>query len=132
MELIQIKLFRSNQADPYRIFNVDIFEYEMKSGMALYGGSAFVIAHNKQHTVGALWLNAADTWIDIHSSSNDKSIFGKLVEKIGVSSDQPHAGAHFFSESGAADLFLFLGPRPNDIFRQQSILIGRYPLPPVS
>lgn len=90
--------FRANQVDPYRIYNVDIFEYEMKSGMALYGGSSFVVAHNKQHTVAALWLNAADTWIDIHSSANDKSIFGKLVDKFGVSSDVPHAGAHFFSE----------------------------------
>lgn len=82
------------------------------------------------------WSLSFNQWcvfrIDIHSSANDKSIFGKLVEKIGVSGDVPHAGAHFFSEAGVVDLFLFLGPRPDDIFRQQSVLSGRYPLPPVS
>ncbi|KAI6198777.1 Glycosyl hydrolase family 31 protein [Aphelenchoides besseyi] len=122
---------KPNNMDPYRIYNVDIFEYEMKSGMALYGGSAFVVAHNKRHTVGALWLNAADTWVDIHSTALDRGVIGKLVDKFGVSGDAPHAGAHFFSEAGVADLFIFLGPRPNDVFRQQSVLTGRHPLPPL-
>lgn len=62
----------NHQLDPYRIFNVDIFEYELNSPMSLYGGSPLVIAHNKYRTVGAYWFNVADTWVDIHSSGQDK------------------------------------------------------------
>lgn len=39
--------------------------------------------------------------------------------------------AHFISESGVIDIFLFLGPKPADVFRQYSNLTGVYSLPPV-
>ena len=51
---------------------MDVFEYELDIGMALYGTNPFVIAHGKQRTAGALWLNAAETWVDVESSTADK------------------------------------------------------------
>jgi alpha 1,3-glucosidase len=42
--------------------------------MALYGSVPYVVAHSKSSTSGALWLNAAETWVDIHSSTADKVI----------------------------------------------------------
>lgn len=39
--------------------------------------------------------------------------------------------AHFMSESGVLDLFLYLGPTPKDVIRQNAALTGVYPLPPV-
>ncbi|KAI6229837.1 Glycosyl hydrolase family 31 protein [Aphelenchoides fujianensis] len=121
--LFKFEHFREKPADAK---NEDGFWEEQFSGHTdtkPYGSSS-------RHTVGALWFNAADTWVDIHSTANDKGVIGKLVDKFGVTGDVPHAGAHFFSEAGVADLFIFLGPRPNDIYRQQSVLTGRYPLPP--
>lgn len=44
---------------------MDVFEYELDNGMALYGSVPFVIAHGKARTAGALWLNAAETWVDV-------------------------------------------------------------------
>jgi alpha-glucosidase (family GH31 glycosyl hydrolase) len=31
--------------DPYRLFNLDVFEYEVGNPMALYGSVPFMIAH---------------------------------------------------------------------------------------
>lgn len=39
--------------------------------------------------------------------------------------------AHFISETGVIDLYLFLGPKPADVFRQNANLTGVYSLPPV-
>ncbi|CAD5223769.1 unnamed protein product [Bursaphelenchus okinawaensis] len=129
---LALKSTLPNQIDPYRIYNVDIFEYEMNSPMSLYGGSPLVIAHNKYKTVGAYWFNVADTWVDVHSSALDKGIVNKLVDKFTFNEGQDHAGAHFMSEAGVADLFLFLGPTPNDIYRQEANLAGTHPLPPIT
>jgi alpha 1,3-glucosidase len=31
--------------DPYRLYNLDVFEYELHNTMALYGSVPFVMAH---------------------------------------------------------------------------------------
>ena len=38
--------------DPYRLYNLDVFEYDLDNGMALYGSVPFMIAHNSARTVG--------------------------------------------------------------------------------
>ena len=45
--------------------------------------------------------------------------------------ETPQMDTHWFSESGIIDLFVMLGPRPHDLFRQYSRLTGATPLPPV-
>ena len=47
------------------MYNLDVFEYELNSPMALYGANTFMLAHSAKRSVGVLWLNAAETWIDI-------------------------------------------------------------------
>ena len=58
--------------DPYRLFNLDVFEYELNSQMSLYGAVPFIMAHSKDRSVAALWLNAAETWVDINSPLDSK------------------------------------------------------------
>lgn len=138
-----------SDSSPYRLYNLDVFEYEIGNGMALYGSIPYVIAHSKQETLGALWLNAAETWIDIHSSTADKvliifikvcsgsiiffvqGVLASLVDKFRSSTEVPQIDVHFISESGVIDLYLMLGPKPQDVFRQNGRLTGVYPLPPV-
>ena len=36
-------LFRNGE--PYRLFNLDVFEYELNSPMALYGSMPYMLAH---------------------------------------------------------------------------------------
>ena len=45
--------------------------------------------------------------------------------------EAPQVDTHWFSESGIIDVFVMLGPRPHDVFRQYSALTGTTPLPPV-
>lgn len=57
---------------------------------------------------------------------------GKLVSYFQSDEETPQVDTHWFSESGIIDVFVMLGPRPHDVFRQYSTLTGTTPLPPVS
>jgi mannosyl-oligosaccharide alpha-1,3-glucosidase len=35
----------TSNTDPYRLFNLDVFEYEINSPMALYGSIPYMLAH---------------------------------------------------------------------------------------
>ena len=97
--------------DPYRLYNVDIFEYLADSPMSLYGAIPLIHAHSKSHSVGVFNLIASDTWIDV------------LHDKKGVHT-------HWMSESGILDLFLLPGPRPQELSEQYAGLTGTTALPP--
>ena len=56
-------------SEPYRLFNLDVFEYELNEPMALYGAVPFLLAHHSRATTGVLWLNSAETFIDIGDST---------------------------------------------------------------
>ncbi|OQV19919.1 Neutral alpha-glucosidase AB [Hypsibius exemplaris] len=119
---------RSTKAngDPYRLYNLDVFEYELNNPMALYGAIPFIIAHSEKHTLGMFWNNAAETWIDIDyttTSTGGSTMFGD-------SSSQPKADTHWISETGIIDIFLFIGPKPADVSRQFTTIVGHPYLPP--
>uniref|UniRef100_A0AC35TZI0 Cadherin domain-containing protein n=1 Tax=Rhabditophanes sp. KR3021 TaxID=114890 RepID=A0AC35TZI0_9BILA len=107
-----LALANTKNTEPYRLYNLDVFEYELDSKMALYGAIPYVVVHSKTSSMSLLWLNAAETWFDVN---NDHS--GQIK-------------THFISESGLIDIFVFLGPKPDDLYRQYSSLTGKYPLPP--
>ena len=44
IEIYFVKICLSNE-EPYRLFNLDVFEYELNSKMALYGSIPFMLAH---------------------------------------------------------------------------------------
>lgn len=121
----------TKDTDPYRLFNLDVFEYELYNPMALYGSVPVMIAHNVKNTVGLFWNNAAETWIDIRSNVADKNFFSKMADFFKADSDIPQTDTHWFSESGVIDLFLMLGPKPKDVFKQYGTLTGTTPLPPM-
>ncbi|MCJ1394130.1 hypothetical protein MMC18_007008 [Xylographa bjoerkii] len=112
-----------NYDQPYRMYNADVFEYEMDSPMTLYGSIPFMQAHRQGSTVGVFWLNAAETWVDIvktKESSNPLSL------GIGAKTD---THTHWFSESGVMDLFVFLGPTPKEVMQSYTQLTGLSQLP---
>ncbi|PKI85982.1 glucan 1,3-alpha-glucosidase [Malassezia vespertilionis] len=128
-------------SDPYRLMNTDVFEYKHDSPMSLYGNAPILHAQSKGSAVSVLWMNAAETWIDLHKTSKrpgtplrsqtrkptsaspqDKSLYS--------GGSAPHSShAHFFSESGILDLFVFLGPSSAQIMQQFTALVGRTALP---
>lgn len=110
-------------SEPYRLYNADVFEYEMDSPMTLYGAIPFMQAHRKGSTVGVFWLNAAETWIDVTKS---KSTSNPL--SLGTKSHTT-TQTHWISESGLLDVFVFLGPTPQDLTRQYGELTGYTAMP---
>ncbi|OAG04474.1 uncharacterized protein CC84DRAFT_1120912 [Paraphaeosphaeria sporulosa] len=110
-------------SEPYRLYNADVFEYEMDSPMTLYGAIPFMQAHRKGSTVGVFWLNAAETWIDVVKA---KSSANPLA--LGVKS-HTDTQTHWISESGQLDVFVFLGPTPQDLTRQYGELTGYTAMP---
>lgn len=99
--------------EPYRLYNLDVFEYELDETMALYGHIPLVVSQSmRTGTAGAFWFNPTETFVD--------------VEEVAGSSK-----THFMSESGIVDLFLLPGPDPAAMYDQYARLTGRMPLPPI-
>ena len=82
--------------------------------MTLYGAIPMMQAHRQSSTVGVLWFNAAETWIDI-----TKAKAGSKVD----------THTHWFSESGLLDAFVFLGPTGIDTSQALGELTGLAQLP---
>jgi alpha 1,3-glucosidase len=98
--------------EPYRLYTLDVFQYEMDNPMALYGTIPILVGHRKGLTAGAFWMNPTETFVDLWR-------------------DGPSTSAHWISESGVVDLFLLPGPSPADVFRQMAVLTGKPALPPL-
>ena len=112
-----------NHEEPYRMYNSDVFQYELNSPMTLYGTIPLLQAHRKDSTVGVFWLNGAETWVDIvkeRSSANPLS--------LGVGA-KTTTHTHWMSESGQLDVFVFLGPSPEKISKDFGQLTGYPQLP---
>ena len=112
-----------NYNEPYRLYNADVFEYELDSPMTLYGSIPFMQAHRKGSTVGVFWLNAAETWIDVTKAKS-----GTNPLSLGVKS-AVDSQTHWISESGILDVFVLLGPTPKDISQTYGELTGFTALP---
>ncbi|KAJ5831969.1 hypothetical protein N7474_000280 [Penicillium riverlandense] len=123
MSLKQTRGGEGNHNDPYRMYNSDVFEYELSSPMTLYGSIPFMQAHRKNSTVGVFWLNAAETWVDIVKSTTSANPLS-----LGTKS-KTNTQTHWFSESGRLDLFILLGPSPKEISKTYGELTGYTQLP---
>ena len=106
--------------EPFRLYNLDVFEYELNEPMALYGAVPFLIAHHSTATTGLLWLNSAETFIDVSDSSTGGGL---------LSSGTPQKDTHWMSESGVIDAYLLPGPTPTALFSQYALLTGAPALP---
>ena len=100
--------------EPYRLMNLDVFEYELDHPMGIYGSVPFVQAHGDSGAQGLLWLNPAETFIDVGCQPASSSVC-----------------THWFSAAGTVDVYLFHGATPADVTRQHAALTGVTPLPPL-
>ncbi|KAI5631089.1 glycosyl hydrolases family 31 domain-containing protein [Phthorimaea operculella] len=116
--------------EPYRLYNLDVFEYELDSRMAIYGAIPVMYAHGSKRSAGVFWHNSAETWVDVVNHA-DANVVASLVNLV-TGGQQRRINARFMSESGVVDLFVMLGPQPSDVLRQYTALTGAAPLPPVS
>lgn len=125
--------------DPYRLMNTDVFEYEYDSPMALYGSAPIVHALSQSSAVSVLWMNAAETWVDIHKTKHrpgPKPASAALraasrddAKALSGGSSTRSSHVHFMSESGILDLFVFMGPTLHRNMERYMSLVGRTALP---
>ncbi|CAG4975279.1 unnamed protein product [Colias eurytheme] len=118
----------TTSGEPYRLYNLDVFEFELDSRMALYGAIPVMYAHGSKRTVGVFWHNSAETWTDVVNYA-DGTVVASLVSLV-TGSQNRRVDARFMSESGIVDLFVMMGDTPTDVFRQYTALTGPAPLPP--
>ena len=85
--------------------------------MALYGSIPLVLSHADHHNAAMLWLNAAETWVDVSYPYAD-------------SEATLEANAHFFSEAGDAVLYLYGSGADVSSLYQKTALISGFPLLP--
>ena len=72
-------------SDPYRLYNLDVFEYELWNPMALYASIPFMMGHTASHTTGLFWLNAAEGWIDIKKDSEQHAPWSPYLSGLKIS-----------------------------------------------
>jgi len=112
--------------EPYRLMNTDVFEYEYDSPMSLYGSVPIMHAQSVNSAVSVLWLNAAETWIDIEKAPTSHA--EKIEQGTGGSSGVD-THTHWFSESGVLDVLVYLGPDPATNLNVFTNQVGRTALP---
>ncbi|KAL0251676.1 hypothetical protein GEMRC1_000888 [Eukaryota sp. GEM-RC1] len=96
--------------EPIRLFNLDVFQYEVDSSFPLYGSVPFLFSRGPS-TTAVFWNNPSDSYVDIdHSPTNSTS--------------------YFYSESSSLDAFILLGPTPTKVFSQWRSITGSFPPPP--
>ncbi|CAL9019390.1 unnamed protein product [Prunus brigantina] len=111
-------------SEPYRLFNLDVFEYIHESPFGLYGSIPLMISHGKSRgTSGFFWLNAAEMQIDVLGSGWDAE------SGISLPSSQSRIDTLWMSEAGIVDAFFFVGPGPKDVVRQYTSVTGTPAMP---
>lgn len=98
--------------EPYRLFNVDIFEYETDSRLPMYGSIPLLMAVNANAALGIFWVNSADTYIDI-TKDKDSSV-------------------HWMSENGVLEFIVIVENSPKQVNEEYGKLTGNTQLPILS
>lgn len=97
-------------SEPYRLYNLDVFEYIIDSPMAIYGSIPFMLAHKNNMSAGFLFINASEMWIDVEKDENSTY-------------------THWMAESGKLDVIFFVGKNPKDISQKYMSIAGKPQFP---
>ncbi|KAJ3044472.1 hypothetical protein HDV00_001899 [Rhizophlyctis rosea] len=118
--------------EPYRLYNFDVFEYEIDSPMALYGSIPFMLSQKSGLSSAIFWVNSAEMWIDVEKSAGTGTL-AKLAKYIPFGTSKhttsTSTSTHWYAESGELDFFVFLGPTPHEVVDAFTSLTGRPTMP---
>eukprot|EP00741_Cyanophora_paradoxa_P006746 tig00001038_g6525.t1 len=116
----------SESTEPYRLYTLDIFEYELENNIGLYGAVPLMLGHDAEKTSAVFWLNAGEMFVDVLQQPAEKCLLGALFCR-GQAGPGPES--HWMAESGAMDLFFMMGPSFGDVQRQYTAVTGRPAMP---
>ncbi|OCT68743.1 neutral alpha-glucosidase C [Xenopus laevis] len=125
------RLQNTEDNDAYRLYNLDVFAYKVYDKMGTYGSVPLLLAHKPLQTCGLFWLNASETLVEINTRAVPQSSLSRSVPDTRKQRAIPQTEVRWMSESGIVDLFLLMGPSPQDVFRQYAHLTGFQALPPL-
>lgn len=99
--------------EPYRLYNLDVFEYEVDVPMALYGAIPFVTCVQRSGAAsGLLALNPSEGFVQVDASNATET--------------------WWIFESGPLELYFFLGPSVTDVLQQYHTVTGLPRMPPLA
>ena len=101
----------STKENPYRLFNLDRFGYDIYNKSGVYGSVPLLIAQYPKKTVGIFWRNASLTYIDIMKNKNKSNCL-------------------WLSECGDLEFYIIPALSQQDLFLKLGKLLGFAPLPP--
>jgi mannosyl-oligosaccharide alpha-1,3-glucosidase len=107
------------ESEPYRLFNLDVFEYLHDSPFGLYGSIPFIIGHGARATSGFFWLNAAEIQIDVLAPGWDDA----------AAPANGRIDTLWMAEAGVVDAFFFVGSEPKDVIKQYVSVTGTPSMP---
>jgi alpha-glucosidase (family GH31 glycosyl hydrolase) len=84
---------------------------DVKGNDGKYASVPYVTAHSTQGDASLLWVNSADTWVDVLPSVVNGTY------------------CNFVSESGLFELFMFASPSPKAQLYTLATITGFAPLP---
>lgn len=104
--------------EPYRLYNLDVFEYLDESPFGLYGSIPMLTAHGvsgdgRSSTSGMYFHNPSEMYVDVNVDGD--------------------GGVHtkWMAESGAIDVFILPGGTPDAVLKQYTALTGTTSMPPL-
>ncbi|TSQ46677.1 Neutral alpha-glucosidase C [Bagarius yarrelli] len=124
-----LQLKDTSGSEPYRLYNLDVFAYEINSRLGLYGSVPLLLAHKLGRTLGVFWLNPSETLVDLQYDLSYQE--GEDSPPLKGSRVGPQIDVSWVSESGIIDCFILLGPSPDQVFSQYAQLTGYQALPPL-
>ncbi|KAG5181197.1 galactose mutarotase-like-domain-containing protein, partial [Tribonema minus] len=120
----------ASYSDPYRLYTLDVFEYELDVPMALYGAIPLAVSHGAGGTAAAFWWNPSETFVDVRTGECDAA--AGTSDPHSCAAPEGGKGVRWLSESGVVDLMILPGPTPADMFKQYMLLTGAPRCPPTS
>ena len=101
----------TGEGEAYRLFNGDVFKYELNERKALYGGIPFLVSRTEGASGGFLWVNASETFVDISTAGGKRT--------------------HWMSESGVLEFLTITKATPMAVIQACTLLTGPATLPPL-
>ncbi|XP_010623078.1 neutral alpha-glucosidase C isoform X1 [Fukomys damarensis] len=125
------QLKNTRDGDAYRLYNLDVYGYQIHDKMGIYGSVPYLLAHKLDRTIGIFWLNASETLVEINTEPAAEYTLTQVGPAAAKQKVRSRTDVRWISESGIIDVFLLTGPTPSDIFKQYSCLTGTQAMPPL-
>lgn len=112
------KLNVTKKHEPYRLYALDKFPHEEFDDQSLYSGIPYIMGHSDNgHDEGIMWINGADTYVDIFEDTVGGNSNGRI--------------ANFISEGGMLEFFIIAATTPKRLQKLLATVTGFPALPPL-